>query len=300
MIKFFDKSHAAPLRVIVVLAASACCDLTFGVVAAEPNNASVSADRAVTVVAAKRTCFVDTLQVTGVLVPREEVLVQPDRDGYQISQILVEPGETVVSGQVLARLTPPEGQPGGTVAVQAPAGGVISSMSAAIGTTTSSRGMPLFRIASRGEMELSAETPVKSLLRLASGQAAKIEIIGVGEFSGSIRQFSTSVNPTTQLGQVRVSVGSDPRLRAGAFGRAIIDLGRRCGPTVPLSAILYEAAGSVVQVVRDGRVETRTVSVGLLSAGQAEIREGVSEGDVVIARAGAFFRDGDRVRPIGQ
>lgn len=292
------RGYVLPLAIVATLTAALCCDLTFSAVSAQSTGSGATADRAVTVVAAKRTCFVETLQLTGVLVPREEVQVQPDRDGYQITQILVEAGETVTSGQVLARLSPPEGQPGGTVAVQAPAAGVISSMAATIGMTTSSRGMPLFRIVSRGEMELSAETPVKSLLRLASGQTAKIEIVGVGQFSGNIRQFSSSVNPTTQLGQVRVSVGSDSRMRAGAYGRAIVDLGRRCGPTVPLSAVLYEAAGPVIQVVRDNRVETRAVIVGLLSAGQAEIREGVSEGDFVISLAGSFFRDGDRVRPI--
>ena len=53
-----------------------------------------------------------------------------------------------------------------------------------------------------------------------------------------------------------------------------------------------------MQTVRDGRIETRRVSVGLLAAGQAEIREGLSEGDMVVARAGAFVRDGDRVRPV--
>src|SRR3954453_16822162 len=139
MIGFFNWRHARRLRVIAALAALACLDPTFDTAAAQANKA-ISADRAVTVVAAKRTCFVDTLQVTGVLVPREDMLVQPDRDGMQISQILVEPGETVASGQVLARLSPPEGQPGGTVAVQAPAAGVVSFVSAAIGMTASSRG----------------------------------------------------------------------------------------------------------------------------------------------------------------
>jgi hypothetical protein len=61
---------------------------------------------------------------------------------------------------------------------------------------------------------------------------------------------------------------------------------------------LYGPGGAVVQVVRDGRIETRGVSVGLLAAGQAEIREGLSEGDMVVARAGAFVREGDRVRPV--
>ena len=66
----------------------------------------------VTVARTTNVCFSDTLQVTGVVVPRNEILVRPDREGLQISQVLVEPGDTVVSGQVLARLTPPEGQQG--------------------------------------------------------------------------------------------------------------------------------------------------------------------------------------------
>ncbi len=84
----------------------------------------------------------------------------------------------------------------------------------------------------------------------------------------------------------------------GAFGRARIDVAQRCGTAVPLSAVLYGSGGPVVQVVRDGRVELRRVTVGLMAAGQAEIREGLSEGDMVVARAGAFLREGDRVRPV--
>ena len=80
--------------------------------------------------------------------------------------------------------------------------------------------------------------------------------------------------------------------------RAIVDVGRSCGATIPLSAVLYGPEGAVVQVVRDERVETRRVRVGLLSGGDAEIREGLNEGDLVVSRAGAFLREGDRVRPI--
>jgi hypothetical protein len=41
----------------------------------------------------------------------------------------------------------------------------------------------------------------------------------------------------------------------------------------------------------------RTV-VGLIAQGQAEIREGLAEGETVVARAGAFLPDGDRVRAV--
>lgn len=266
---------------------------------AEPQ-ADASGDMAVTVARTTNVCFTDTLQVTGVVVPRNEILVRPDREGLQISQVLVEPGDTVVSGQVLARLAPPEGQQGGgtTVAIQAPAAGVVISRSAVVGTLASARGEPLFRIAAKGEMELLAETPVKTLASVASNQTAKIAIVGAGELPGKVRIFSVAINPTTQLGQIRLFIGSDPKLRVGAFGRATIDVGRRCGPAIPLSAVLYGPGGAVVQVVRDNRIETRRVTVGLLAAGQAEIREGLTEGEMVVARAGAFVREGDRVRAI--
>ena len=143
-----------------------------------------------------------------------------------------------------------------------------------------------------------AETPVKTLASVASNQTAKIAIVGAGELPGKVRAFSVAINPTTQLGQIRLFIGSDPKLRVGAFGRATIDVGRRCGPAIPLSAVLYGPSGAVVQVVRDDRIETRRVSVGLLAAGQAEIREGLAEGEMVVARAGAFVREGDRVRAI--
>jgi HlyD family secretion protein len=264
---------------------------------AEPR-AKASADRAVTVTQTKNMCFSDSLQVTGVLVARNEVLVRPDREGLQVSQVLVESGADVVLGQVLARLTPPEGQPGGSVAVQAPAAGVVTSAQAVIGATASARAEPLFRIAARGELELLAEAPVKSLASLAPDQSAKVEILGLGEVPGKVRLTSIAINPITQLGQVRLLIGVDPRLRVGAFGRANIEIGERCNAAVPLSAVLYGPGGTVVQVVRDGRIETRTVTVGLIEDGQAEIREGLAEGEMVVARAGAFVRESDRVRPV--
>ncbi len=288
------------LSVAIAVIAAATIAVPRDTAGAERSDKGGSADMAVTVARTKRMCFADTLQVTGLLSPRNEILVRPDREGLQISQVLAEAGDTVTSGQVLARLTPPEGQPGSgtTTAVQAPAAGVISGRAAVVGATASARAEPLFRIVAKGEMELLAETPVKNLSSVAPNQPAKIDIVGVGTLSGRVRLSSTAINPTTQLGQIHIFIGSDPRLRVGAFGRATIDVGRRCGPAVPLSAVLYGQGGAIVQVVRDRRIETRQVNIGLIAGGQVEIRDGFSEGDTVVARAGAFVREGDRVRPI--
>jgi len=70
--------------------------------------ASAPAERAapsVTVATAERRFIADTAIVTGTLVPREEILVAVQIEGYAINQILVEEGDRVKAGQVLARLS---------------------------------------------------------------------------------------------------------------------------------------------------------------------------------------------------
>ena len=60
---------------------------------------------AVTVTEAKKISFVDNVLVTGSLVPREEVLVGPEIDGYRLTELLAEEGDHVKKGQVLAKLS---------------------------------------------------------------------------------------------------------------------------------------------------------------------------------------------------
>jgi len=260
---------------------------------------AVAPGMAVTVTKATRTCFTDTLQVSGILIPREEAFVRPDVEGLQVSQIAVEDGERVTSGQILARLARPEGQ--GAAAsgtVRAPAAGIVNHRSIRVGMMASARAEPLFRIVVNGELELQGEVPATRINKLAVGQTARVELPGIGEATGRVRMVAPEIDLGTQLGRTRISIGNDERFKVGSYGRAMVEVGRSCGATIPLSAVLYGPEGAIVQVVRDDRVETRRVRVGLLSGGNAEIREGLNEGDLVVARAGAFLREGDRVRPI--
>jgi HlyD family secretion protein len=268
-------------------------------IGAEKTEARAYNGAAVTVVRAKRSCFADTISVSGMLVPREEVAVRPEREGLQISQVLVDAGETVTSGQVLARLVPPDTQPNSSqaVQVQAPVAGIILKVDATIGTTASAKAAPLFQIIARGEFELLGELPANQLSKLSAGQVAKISVAGASEVAGRVRSIAATVNGGTQLGQVNIFVGSDARLRVGAFGRGQIVIAQSCNVAIPLSAVLYSQDTAVVAVVRNDRVETRQVVVGHLAEGEAEVREGLAEGDLVVAKAGAFFREGDRVRP---
>jgi hypothetical protein len=150
----------------------------------------------------------------------------------------------------------------------------------------------------RSEYDLVGLVPTRDLAKLQPNQTARIKIVGAGEVDGRVRRVAPTVEPNSQLGQVLISIVTNRRLLVNSSARAQIKTGQSCGVSVPLTAILYGSAGTVVQVVRRDRIETRRVETGLMSAGQVEIASGVAEGDIVVARAGALLREGDPVRPI--
>jgi len=256
--------------------------------------------------------------VSGIILPREESAVRPERPGLKVSEVLTDAGETVTAGQTLARLTLPEG---GTVNVQAPVAGVISASTATVGAMASARGEALFNIIARSEYDLVGLVPTEDITKVAVNQPAAIKIIGAGDIDGKIRRVAPTVEPNSQLGQVFIGITSNRRvaptvepnsqlgqvfigitsnrrLAVNSSGRAQITTGKSCGVAVPLTAVQYGTGGTVVQVVRRQRIETKRVEIGLMSGGQIEIRDGINEGDDVVARAGALLREGDPVRPV--
>jgi multidrug efflux pump subunit AcrA (membrane-fusion protein) len=220
---------------------------------------------AATVVEAKKKCFKDEVQISGVVVPTKEIELRPDETG-QISDVpeKIRLGATVSKDDVLARLKPiqlaaPPGMPMGRppegsakppepqnkeIVVKAPTAGILTSKAPVVGTMATKDGPPLFQIAEDGQLELLADIPVETLQKLAAAKKqapARTIIPGISErtFDGKVRLISAMVNMMTQLGQVHVTMEKDPRVLVGAFGRAMIQLEERCRPAVPISALLF-------------------------------------------------------------
>lgn len=183
--------------------------------------------------------------------------------------------------------------------IRAPVAGVISRRTVKVGAMASLGGDPMFRIIANGEVELEADVLETQLTRLAVGNAVTVTPAGGKAVEGRIRLLPAEVDSTTRLGKVRVSLPADPALRVGAFARAVVTVASRSGLAVPSPAVLFADNGRQrVQLVRDGKIEERLVRTGIVADGWTEILEGVAQGDEVIARAGAFLRDGDAVRPV--
>jgi multidrug efflux pump subunit AcrA (membrane-fusion protein) len=289
-------TNATPRHPLALLAAALLALASPAFAADDPGAAKdAPAGAAVTVLKASKFCFPNLVEAFGILIPREETMVRPERPGLKVSEILTDPGETVTAGQNLARLAVPEG---GSILVQAPVAGLVLSSTAVIGAVASPRGEALFSIIARSEFDLVGMVPMQDLPKLAVNQLARIRVVGAGEVEGKVRRIASTVEPNSQLGQVFIGVTTNRKLFVNSSGRAMITTGQSCGVAVPLTAVLYGSAGTVVQVVRRARIETKRVQVGLMSGGQVEIRDGLIEGDIVVARAGALLREGDPVRPV--
>ncbi len=290
-------SHLAlPRKLSAAFLVAAC--LAAHPALAGPSEPEAPKGAAVSVVKATKSCFPNIVEVSGIVIAREEQAIRPERPGLRVAEVMADAGETVAAGQVLARLTPVEGGTG--INVPAPVAGVISASTATVGALASPRGEALFNIIARSEYDLVGMVPTEDLGKLAPNQPANINIIGAGEVEGVVRRVAPTVEPNSQLGQVIISITTNRRLLINSSGRAQIRTGQSCGLSVPLTAVLYSSAGTVVQVVKRDRIETKRVETGLMSGGQIEIREGLSEGDDVVARAGALLREGDPVRPFSK
>ena len=256
----------------------------------------------VVVIVAKATnaCFSDRVRVAGFLVPQSVAIANVDSEGFKITEILVGDGDMVTSGQTLARLSRAAqgGAPAATTIVKAPAAGMVIGKATMVGATASAQAEPLFRIVVDGKIDLEVEVPSLHLPKLKPGATARVAVDGGSEINGRVRTVSTQIDPRGQLGRVRLSLDDDPSLRVGMFAHATIDASRSCGASVPRSAVINRGERATVQVVRGGKVETRNVRLGLLSDNSVEVREGISDGDVVVANAGTSLRDGDAVKTI--
>lgn len=188
----------------------------------------------------------------------------------------------------------------GRTDIRAPAAGIVTRRTARLGAIAPRTGEALFRIAADSAIELEADVAETVLARLRVDQSAEVYAPGRDQpLAGRVRLVSPEVNRTTRLGRIRIAV-EGRNLTIGAFGRGVVQIARREGIAVPLSAVQFASGGSTVQVVKEGVVETRPVTIGLRAGRLVEVATGVVAGEQVVAISGTFLRNGDRVRAMPQ
>lgn len=177
--------------------------------------------------------------------------------------------------------------------------GVVSSRNARVGAIASGSGQPLFTLIRDGEIELVADVSETEIMRVRVGQKAVLFVGGSNErLPGSVRLVAPTVDPVTRLGAVHIAIDEDDRVRAGMFARAEIIVQEATDVALPLTAVTTDRHGSSARRVENGVVKQVKIETGIEDSGFVQIKNGLADGDTVVAKAGAFVRNGDRIHPV--
>lgn len=183
--------------------------------------------------------------------------------------------------------------------IKAPVAGVVSARTAKVGAIAAGSGQPLFTIIRDGAVEMRANISESDLLKLAVGQKAKLKLADSSvTLNGTIRLISPTVDADTRLGTVFISIAEPERARVGMYANADITIEEKQALALPLTAVTSGKTETVVRKVLNGVVEMARVETGIQDGRYIEILSGLKDGDEVVAKAGAYVRDGDRITPV--
>lgn len=183
--------------------------------------------------------------------------------------------------------------------VKAPVAGVVSARNARVGAVATATGDPLFTLIRDGAVELRADVAEADVGRIRAGQEAKVTPIGAPvPLPATVRLVEPTIGKTTRLGVVRIALGDTANVPPGMYASAEIEVARENGVLVPIPSVNIESEGPSVLKLDGDRVAKVPVVLGIRDDGMVSVSSGLQAGDRIVAKAGAFVRDGDRISPV--
>jgi HlyD family secretion protein len=183
--------------------------------------------------------------------------------------------------------------------VVAPVAGEVVDRNALVGSIATAQSEPMFAIIRDNELELSADFAERFMLKVQPGQKVLMRGVGQPDFlTGTVRLVEPAIALASRLGQARVTIDDPMLVRTGMFMEAEVLVAERETLSVPVTAVGASDAGATLMRVTDGLVERVPVQLGIRDGAYVEVLSGVSAGDLIVTKAAAFVRDGDRINPV--
>lgn len=164
-------------------------------------------------------------------------------------------------------------------------------------------GVSICTLVDNSRLELECDVPSYRLAEIRVGQRASFTTPTFGErrFEGVVSAINPAVQAENRSVKVKLRIANPGgELRSGMYARGEIVTGRESGVLViPRDALIPEAEGSsgaAVYVIREGKARRAEIRIGGSQADRVWVREGLSEGDVVITEIGPSLKDGTPVR----
>jgi membrane fusion protein, multidrug efflux system len=175
--------------------------------------------------------------------------------------------------------------------------GLVSKVSVDEGALAPA-GAPLLQLVPRNRLEIRLGAEPEDINTIHEGMPVSLsraseQTAGV---SGRVRKVSRSVNPSTRLVDVFVSVPFPATFLLGQYISGRIVVGSVEGIVVPRNVVLPEEGNFVVFVVKDGRAVKKTVRLLAENAREAVVEgEGLRPGDEAVTVGNYELKDNMRI-----
>jgi membrane fusion protein (multidrug efflux system) len=161
------------------------------------------------------------------------------------------------------------------------------------------KGKPLLDLVNVDKIKINVDVPELDVRFIRTGQKVKVTVDALpgSEWEGTVDFVAYKADPPTKTFQVRVIIANaGHRVRPGMVAR--VAFLRRVIPdavTAPLFALVEKSGERMVFVEKDGVVQARTVSIGVIEGDRIQITRGLNPGDRLVVAGQTFVEEGMRV-----
>jgi len=168
------------------------------------------------------------------------------------------------------------------------------------GTASSTQTLPIVRLSQIDRLRLSIPVSVSYVSRIHIGDPVSVRIEALQKkFNGTVARSTKKIETTTRTMDVEVDVPNpDLQLIPGMYAAAVLRLDH-CEKSlvIPIEAVSRKKSCTVLVVTSDNKIEERFVTLGLETAGKAQVLTGLRENDRVMIGHRTQIRPGQRVTP---
>jgi RND family efflux transporter MFP subunit len=175
----------------------------------------------------------------------------------------------------------------GRAQIKAPFSGRVARRVADAGAMLAA-GTPVFTLVDDSVFEFRSSVPSGDYGKVKIGDAVEVSVdaAAVRTVHGRVARITPLVEERTRSFEVVVEVPGQRDLVGGLFARAAVRVGQVAGAlVVPPAALLRDGAQpdqAQVFVVASGKVERKTVSLGVEGPDAVQVKSGLSAGEAVV------------------
>ena len=186
--------------------------------------------------------------------------------------------------------------------IHAPISGIISKRYLDLGGMAVPA-TPLFEIVNIDTVKATVDAIESHLNQLALNQQALIEVDGIStQMSGSVVFISPTLTPVRRTATVEIGIDNpEGTLKPGMFAKVTIPTKVHTDAILISRASLIEDIGAKTQnvfVIENGVSQRRAVEIGLLQGGEAEVLNGLMEGEAVVVAGQHSLKQGESVKVV--